>query len=85
MRKGQRLQYLDVFGGAPEQLAYLQPEETGKHSGYWILGKIYDDGEYVTVRCKYTDGQHVDVKLAKRIDRCQYWINRTKRLILTCK
>jgi hypothetical protein len=84
-RKGQPLRSLDVFGGAPEQLAYLQPEETGKHTGYWNLGKIYDDGEYVTVRCKYADGQHVDAKLAERVKSCHYWINRKKRLILACK
>lgn len=40
---------------------------------------------FVTIRCKYADGKTLDVKLSKRVDRCDYQIDVDKTLVLRCK
>ena len=84
-RSAQPLRFVDVFDGAPEELATLMPDRAQKRSGYWQLGYVYDAGRFVTVRCKYADGQITDVKLADRIDRCSYKVDAKKKLKLYCK
>jgi len=47
--------------------------------------EIYDAHRSVTVRCKYADGRSADVKLGKRIERCDYRFDRSKALALRCE
>ena len=84
-REGQPLRYVDVFDGSPEEMATLVPDRAAKTSGYWQLGYVYADGRFVTLRCKYADGQARDVKLTNKIARCDYRIDARKTLSLTCR
>jgi hypothetical protein len=84
-RQGQSLRFVDVFDGAPEDLATLIPDVAGKSSGYWRLGYVYAAGRFVTVRCKYADGSVSDVKLSIRVHRCDYKIDERKTLRLNCR
>nr|WP_240650591.1 STY0301 family protein [Variovorax guangxiensis] len=84
VRTGQPLRFVDVFDGKPEEMATLVPDETGKSSGHWSLGYIYEAGRVVTVRCKYADGQTSDVTLSAKTARCDYKINAKKTLALNC-
>ena len=61
------------------------PDKAEERSGYWQLGYIYDAGRFVTIRCKYTDGQALDVKLSKKVDKCDYKTDPNKTLSLYCK
>ncbi|KVD81742.1 hypothetical protein WS62_24510 [Burkholderia sp. ABCPW 14] len=79
------LRYVDVFDGAPSEMATLVPDEGGERKGNWQLGYVYDAGRYVTVRCKYADGRTTDVKLADRVNRCDYRIDGQKTLKLMCE
>jgi hypothetical protein len=79
------LRFVDVFDGAPDELATLVPDEAKPRSGYWKLGYVYDAGRFVTLRCKYADGKALDVKLARKVARCYYRINAQKKLALRCK
>ena len=74
-----------VFDGTPEELASLVPEESGKRSGYWILGHIYDQKRSVTVLCKYADGHVETVNLTQRVSKCNYQINKKNQFIIQCK
>jgi hypothetical protein len=79
------LRSVDVFDGPPESLATLVPDAQGEQQGHWQLGYVYDANRFVTVRCKYADGQTTDVKLDKRVDRCDYTIDAQKTLTVKCK
>jgi hypothetical protein len=79
------LQFVDVFDGPVEDMATLVPDRAKAHSGHWRLGYVYKANRFVVVRCKYADGQTVDVKLANRVNRCDYKINAKKTLVLYCK
>jgi hypothetical protein len=85
LRQGQPLRFVDVFDGPPEELATLVPDKAQKLSGYWQLGYVYDAGRFVTIRCKYADGQESDVKLPNKVAKCDYKIDAKKTLMLTCK
>jgi hypothetical protein len=85
LRGEQPLRFVDIFDGSPAESATLIPDEEGERSGNWKLGYVYDAGRSVTIRCKYADGKAIDVKLADRIDRCDYKIGTRKTLILACK
>ncbi|MFZ2269483.1 MAG: STY0301 family protein [Azonexus sp.] len=83
-RPGQQLQFIDVFDGPPEEMAFLRPGRERPRSGAWELGYIYDAGRSVTIRCKYADEQALDVKLSKRVGRCNYRLDAKKTLKLDC-
>ncbi|AOK45425.1 hypothetical protein WT60_00045 [Burkholderia sp. MSMB617WGS] len=85
VRQQSPLHYVDVFDGAPSDLATLVPDDAGERNGHWALGYVYDAGRYVTIRCKYADGETRDVKLAGRVNRCDYRIDGKKTLRVTCK
>ena len=85
IRQNQPLRYVDVFDGEPADLATLEPDVAKARYGHWVLGYIYDEGRFVTIRCKYADKQTQDVKLVKRVERCSYAINTKKVLRVTCK
>ena len=70
--KSQALRSIMVFDGPPSELASLVPEQTGKNSGYWELGYVYDAGRSVWVHCQYADGTSSDVQLSTRIGKCEY-------------
>jgi hypothetical protein len=85
VRQNQPLRYVDVFDGEPTELMFLEADVAKAHSGYWSLGYIYDKGRFVTIRCKYADKQTQDVRLIKRVERCNYAINTKDILRVTCK
>ena len=84
-RQNAPLYFADVFDGPPEELAMLIPDMAEEHSGYWQLGYIYDAGRFVTIRCKYADGQTSDVKFSNKIMKCDYNIDSKKTLTLYCE
>lgn len=84
VRPGEAVRFVDVFDGAPEELATLVPNKARKFSGYWRLGYVYDAGRFVTVRCKYADGTVTDVKLPSKVHQCDYKIDAEKSLKLNC-
>jgi hypothetical protein len=84
-RSNQALRFVDVFDGSPKEMATLVPDRAEEFSGYWQLGYVYDAGRFVTIRCKYADNKAIDVKLSKRVDRCDYKIDARKTLALLCK
>lgn len=77
--------FVDVFDGAPSELATLIPDVDGENTGHWLLGYVYDAGRVVTVRCKYADRVAVDVPLRERVTRCDYKTSASKELVLTCR
>ena len=84
-RAGQPLRFVDVFDGTVADQAKLVPDVAGEHNGQWQLGYVYDAGRFVTVRCKYADGQAVDVKLAARVQACRYRLEADRTLELLCE
>lgn len=84
IRQDQPLRYVDVFDGEPADLAILVPDVSEERYGHWVLGYIYDAGRFVTIRCKYADKQTQDVKLTKRVEQCDYTINKKKTLQVMC-
>jgi hypothetical protein len=84
LRAERPLRFVDVFDGAPEELATLIPDEAGDRSGHWELGYVYDAGRFVTIRCKYSDGATLDRKLASRVRRCDFEIDGAGTLSLRC-
>jgi len=84
-RHSQPLRFVDVFDGPPEELATLVPDAAKNRSGYWELGYVYDANRIVTIRCRYADGNTVDIKLTEKIERCSYKIDAKKTLRLRCK
>ncbi len=85
IRQNQPLRYIDEFDGEPSGLATLEPDVAKERYGHWVLGDIYDEGRFATIRCKYADKQTHDVQLAKRVEQCSYSINAKNVLQVTCK
>lgn len=85
VQQGQPLRFVDVFDGPVEDIATLVPDQSHARSGYWQLGYVYDAARFVTIRCKYADGKMLDIKLANRVERCDYRIDAAKTLVLHCK
>ena len=85
VRHGNPLRFVDIFDGAPEQLATLIPDKSEKQSGYWVLDYIFNAGRFVVVRCKYDGNQTFDVKLSSPVHKCEYTIDATKTLRVYCK
>jgi len=81
----QPLQSVEIYDGPVEDLALLMPDEGKRTHGYWLLGYVYDAHRSITVRCKYADGRSADVKLGKRVERCDYRFDRRKNLTLRCQ
>lgn len=84
-RHEQPLRFVYVFDGTPEELATLVPDRAKERSGRWQLDYVYDAGRFVTIRCKYADGKTEDVKLEKKVKRCDYKIDSKKTLKVLCK
>ena len=63
------LRLVEIFDGSPDALV---PDKAATVSRYWQLGYVYDDDRFVTIRCKYADDETVDIKLSKKVDRCNY-------------
>ena len=66
------IQQIYLFDGAPEDLAYLAPDNDTNASNRYSVKAIYSTGRFVTVRCKYKSGSVVDVELKERIDQCTF-------------
>lgn len=84
VRPGQPLRFDDVFDKAPEDMALLRPGQEYRRSGGRALGHICDAGRNVTIRCKYADGQGLDLKLPSRAERCSYRLGAKRALKLDC-
>lgn len=54
------MRQIDICVGNPKDLGYLAPDDD---SDKYSLGYFYDHGEFITIRCEYTDGQARDVEL----------------------
>ncbi|MDS9991353.1 hypothetical protein PNQ69_01080 [Xanthomonas sp. A2111] len=85
IRQNQPLRSVDAFDGEPQDLATLEPDVAKERYGHWVLGYIYDEGRFVTMRCRYADKQTHDVKLANRVEQCSYSIDARNVLRVTCK
>jgi hypothetical protein len=79
------LRYIDVFDGEPSDRATLEPDLAKRTHGYWRLAYIYKEGRFVTIRCKYSDKQTLDIKLTKRVNQCDYRVNSKKALEVSCR
>ena len=79
------LRFVDVFDGAPSDMAALVANHAEAPAGDRQLGCVSDAGRFVTVRCKYADGKVSDTKLPNKINRCDYTIDSKKTLKLDCK
>jgi hypothetical protein len=84
-RAGQPLRFVDLFDGAVADQAKLMPDVAEERSGHWQLGYVYDAGRFVTVRCKYADGQAVDIRLDAKVQACRYRLEADKTLKLSCQ
>ena len=71
-RHGGTLQQIYLFDGTPEDLAYLAPDNDTTASNVYSLKAIYDEGRFVTVRCKYKSGSVIDVEMKNRIEKCTF-------------
>jgi hypothetical protein len=83
-RPATALKSVEVFDGAPEELASLMPDEADKNSGSFALGYIYEAGRFVTIRCEYADKSTADVKLAAKVESCKYAIGKDKKASFSC-
>lgn len=84
-RAGQAPRYIDVFDGSPEELATLVPDRYTTRTASWELGYVYEAGRIVTIRCKYADGQMLDVPLPDKIQRCKYKSEANKTARISCQ
>jgi hypothetical protein len=82
---GDRLKFVDVFDGTPEEQAFLMADSATDDRGVWSLGYVYDAGRFVTVRCKYEHGRVVDLRIPDRIAQCSYTTDATAGLRMTCR
>jgi hypothetical protein len=85
VRARQPLRFVDVFDGPAKDQATLVPDKAGTRSGFWLLDYVYDAHRFVVIHCKYADNQMLEVKLPKRVHRCDYKIDAKKTLNLCCK
>ncbi len=85
VRTGQPLRYVDVFDGPTSEMATLVPDKGDERSGYWSLGYVFDAKRSVVIRCKYADKKTEDVKFTNRVERCDYSLDSSKTLHVSCK
>lgn len=63
------IEQIYLFDGTPEELAYLAPDDNGN---VYSVKQIYNQGRFVTVRCKYKSGSIIDVELKNRTKQCTF-------------
>lgn len=78
-----KLKQIDIFDGDPKDLAFLAPDDDASNT--YTLSGIYEQGRIVTVRCKYKNGEVVDVPLTGRIDKCIFSRSKQGASSLICK
>ena len=83
VRSDSKVKQIDIFDGDPKDLAYLAPDDD--ISNTYTVGGIYERGSIVTVRCKYKNGEVVDVPLTDRMDKCVFSRNKQGVSSLVCK
>lgn len=84
-KAGGVLRNVDIFDGPAEELAVLVPDSPGEKAGYWQLGYVYDAGRFVTLRCKYSGGKQLDIKVSNKIEKCSYRANEELLLTVACE
>lgn len=81
-----RVHQIDIFDGAPEELAYLAPDDPDTAPNTYTIGHIYSNGRFVSVRCHYDNGEVRDVKIEKRVRVCRYSeAGKTRSPSLVCR
>ena len=85
IRQGQHLIQIDIFDGNPADLAYLAPDDDERGINTYTLKKIYRSGGFATVRCKYSEGGVLDIKLVKAVWRCKFAHTTSRGQNLLCK
>jgi len=73
---------IDIFDGDPKDLAYLAPDDDASNT--YTFSGIYEQGRVVTVRCKYKNGDVVDIPLAATIDQCIFSRSKQGASSLVC-
>lgn len=71
IRAGDPLRTIGVIDGPPEGMAYLVPDMNTDDRDGWNLAYVYDTRSFVTLRCRYTTGAVVDIRISHRIAQCQ--------------
>lgn len=63
-----KVRQIYICVGNPKDLVYLAPD--GDSDDY-SLGYYYDRGEFITIRCEYTNGKARNIELRKRVETCR--------------
>ena len=66
------IQQIYLFDGAPEELAFLAPDNDTTKRNIYSLKPIYEKGGFVTARCKYQGGFQFDIKLKDPVAKCTF-------------
>lgn len=83
VRSANKVKQIDIFDGDPKDLAYLAPDD--EISNTYTVSGIYQRGSSVTVRCKYKNGEIVEVPLSGAIDQCVFSRSKQGASSLVCK
>jgi hypothetical protein len=78
------VQSIDVFDGAPAELAYLAADGRRNGADVFTLGQIRAAGRAVVVRCKYRSGASVDVEVAAAASECMARLENSGNVRVTC-
>ncbi|MDZ5646676.1 STY0301 family protein [Nitrospirillum sp. BR 11828] len=71
-RSGDLVKNIYIFNGKPEEEVFLAPDDDRAGQSTYTVSDIYQDGRFVTVRCKYVSGFSVDVELKEKISKCLF-------------
>ena len=77
-----KVRQIHICVGAPKDLVYLAPDDD---SGNYSLGGYYEQGEFITIRCEYTNGSVRDVELRERVEICRAADNKRHGLQTICQ
>lgn len=84
-RTGDIVQAIDVFDGAPAELAYLAPDGQRNGASVFTLGPVYAEGRTVTIRCKYRSGASTDVEVTPRVEACTARRENSGNVAVSCR
>ncbi len=78
-----KVKQIDIFDGDPKELAYLAPDDDASNT--YTVSSVYEHGNVVTVRCKYSNGKVIDVPLTRVVDKCIFSRSKQGESSLVCK
>jgi hypothetical protein len=70
-KDGKKLQSLEVFDGPVADNASLVPDDSNQNNGTWTFDGTYEDGRFITLRCKYAGGAVVDIEMKDKVKSCR--------------